>query len=114
INIDADEIILDIDTAIPCGLIINEVVTNSIKHAFPDDAEGEIYIQMQQNPEGYNLSLKDNGIGLPENLKINTTTLGLLLVNSLVRQLEGKLEVKRNQGTMFLISFKKLEYSQRI
>lgn len=115
INIDADEIILDIDTAIPCGLIINEVVTNSIKHAFPDDAEGEIYIQMQQNPEGYNLSLKDNGIGLPENLNINnTTTLGLLLVNSLVRQLEGILEVKRNQGTIFLISFKKLEYSQRI
>lgn len=116
VNIDADEIILDIDTAIPCGLIVNELITNSLKHAFPDDTEGEISIRMQQSPEGYyNLSLKDNGIGLPEELNItDSTTLGLLLINSLIRQLEGELEVKRNQGTIFLISFKKLEYTQRI
>lgn len=115
VNIYADDIVLDIDTAIPCGLIINELVTNSLIHAFPEIDKGELTIQMEQEHDEYYLKVADNGIGIPSKLDINnTTTLGLLLVNSLVGQLEGKLEVSRNQGTTFLISFKKLEYPDRM
>ncbi|MCE5213140.1 MAG: sensor histidine kinase, partial [Methanobacterium sp.] len=115
VNIDTDDIYLDIDTAIPCGLIINELVTNSLKHAFPDGEEGELTIKMEQDNSKYHLTVADNGIGLPPELDINnTTTLGLLLVNSLVGQLEGKLEVYHERGTTFHISFKKMKYQDRI
>lgn len=115
VNIDADDVILDIDTAIPCGLIINELITNSLKHAFPDEKEGEISIQMSQNSEGYLLMVKDNGVGLPEDLSAkNADTLGLLLVNNLVGQLDGKLEINQDHGTTFKIAFKKMEYQERI
>lgn len=115
LNIDAPDTILDIDTAIPCGLIVNELVTNSLKHAFPDGAQGEISIRMHQNAEGYNLIVADNGIGIPEEKDINkNTTLGLMLVKSLVDQLDGKLDVNKSNGTIFQISFKKMDYPDRI
>lgn len=114
-NVIAPDVYLNIDTAIPCGLIINELVTNSIKHAFPGGAYGEITIQMEQDLDEYHLKVSDNGIGLSPELNINNSpTLGILLVNSLVGQLEGNLEVNREQGTTFLITFKKLEYIDRI
>jgi PAS domain S-box-containing protein len=115
VNIETDDIFLNIDTAIPCGLIINELVTNSLKHAFPEDEQGELTIKIEQDEDEYYLTVADNGIGLPPEIDINnTTTLGLLLVNSLVGQLEGELDVKRDQGTTFTISFKKMKYPDRI
>ena len=115
VNIIANEIYLDIDTAIPCGLIINELVTNSVKHAFPGDRSGMIIIQIEQKGNMYYLTVSDNGIGIPPEKDIkNTETLGLLLVNSLVGQLEGTLEINREEGTTFHITFKKLEYLNRI
>lgn len=115
VNLVASDIYLNIDTAMPCGLIINELVTNSIKHAFPEDKTGTILIQMEQKDNQYYLTVSDNGTGLPPQLNIqNTETLGLMLVNSLVGQLEGNMDINREGGTTFNITFKKLEYSQRI
>ena len=110
----AQGVFLNIDTAIPCGLIINELVTNSIKHAFPEGTSGDIKVIMDQDDDKYHLEISDNGIGLPQNSISKSSTLGILLVNSLVGQLDGSIEVIRNQGTTYQIIIKKLEYKERI
>lgn len=102
---DLQKIYFDIDTAIPLGLIINEIVTNSIKHAFPNK-NGEIFIKIAQEDENYLIIVADNGIGLPKDLDIRKTgTLGLQLISNLVRQIDGELELKKTKGTEFRIKF---------
>ena len=106
LKINAENIFLDINKAVPCFLLINEVITNSIKHAFPDGRSGEIIINFSKNDE-YVINIKDDGIGLPKYLNIHeTNTLGMQLINGLTSQLDGKLEVKSNGGTEFIINFK--------
>jgi PAS domain S-box-containing protein len=104
---DIDDISLEIDTAVPCGLIINELITNSLKHAFPDGRNGEIYIAMKRDGDnGYILTVKDNGVGMPENIDLDQTiTLGLRLVKILTKQLNGSIEVCGNGGIEFIIQF---------
>jgi len=106
INVD-DNILLDIDRAIPCGLIINELVSNSLKHAFPEGKEGEIKIALHLIDEDeFELAVSDNGIGIPEDLDFrNTGSLGLQLVTALVKQLDGEIELNRTEGTEFRIKF---------
>jgi two-component sensor histidine kinase len=115
---DVVSISLNIETATPCGLIINELVTNSLKYAFPDDRQGVITITMKRNEDGsgYLLYIADNGIGLPEDLDIRRTdSLGLqLVVNLTESQLQGRIEVQRDQGTAFLIAFQEIRYPKRI
>lgn len=98
---------MNLDTATPCGLIITELVSNSIKHAFPKDRKGELLIKLNSNNnEKFILTVSDNGIGLPKDIDIqNTNTLGLQLVTSLVRQLKGTIEVDRSKGTEVKIAF---------
>ncbi len=104
---------IDIDTAIPCGLIINELVTNSLKYAFPDK-KGVLKVELIPVSDYIKLVVADNGIGLPPDIKLeNTSTLGLKMVNSLVHQLEGTLEVNRRDGTEFVIKFKELKYKYK-
>jgi PAS domain S-box-containing protein len=104
IKTDLQKIYLDIDTAIPLGLIINEIITNSIKHAFPGELKGEIFIKIVQEGENYLIVAADNGVGLPEDLDVEKTeSLGMQLVNNLVRQIDGELELKRTEGTEFRI-----------
>jgi|GEM_PF-2539299 len=106
LNTDLQKIYLDIDTAIPLGLIINEIITNSIKHAFPGELKGEIFIKIFQEGENYLIVVADNGVGLPEDLDVEkTASLGMQLVNNLVRQIDGELELKRTRGTEFRIKF---------
>ena len=109
---------MNIDTAIPCGLIINELVTNSLKYAFPQsesNGNGIIKIELNQVEDQFKLVISDNGVGMPSHIKPeNTETLGLQLVNSLVDQLEGTLEIDRQQGTKFTIIFSELNYKERI
>lgn len=117
LQIDADDIKMDIDTAIPCGLIINELVTNSLKYAFPGPNKEDIVKvglkKLQQDK--LRLFVSDNGVGLPENLDMeNVETLGLKMVKILVNQLKGTLEVDRANGTRFKIIFKELKYENRI
>jgi PAS domain S-box-containing protein len=107
LNIDVDDVRLDIDRAIPCGLIINELVTNSFKYAFPGNASGEIYVGLHVSGEGKaHLEVMDTGRGLPDGLDVrNTETLGLQLVNILVEQLQGRLNVRGSPGARFSITF---------
>ena len=98
-------IYLDIDKAIPCGLIINELVSNSLKYAFPDGRKGEIRIGLEHSDNVYTLKVGDNGAGLPPGLDFrNTTSLGLQLVNTLVGQLEGTIGLSDGSGTRFRIT----------
>jgi len=107
IKIDSEETFLDINKAIPCGLIINELVFNALKHAFPEGRKGEIHIEMYPCKKGrHTLIISDNGTGFPEDIDFkNTDSLGLQLVNDLVRQIEGALELDREGGTTFKIEF---------
>jgi len=96
-----------VDTAIPCGLIINELVTNALKHAFPDDRKGIIKVFFgRRKPHGYRLEVKDNGIGIPRNLDVcRAGSLGLQLVVVLLEQLNGRLELIVEGGTAFRMDF---------
>ena len=110
LKLDLAEIWFDPDTAIPCGLIINELVTNSLKYAFPQAKAGEIYIKLSDDSKLLNLIVSDNGIGLPPNFNIEEVeSLGLQLVYNLTEQLDGNLEILGNKGTAFKISFSKPE-----
>jgi len=108
LTIDAEDLPLNIDQAIPCGLIINELVTNSFKHAFPDGRQGKVNISLHPTgKDSVELTISDNGTGIPEDIDLKTiNTLGLRLVRSLTEdQLKGKLELNRNEGTEFKICF---------
>ena len=110
--IDVGQISLGIDTAIPCGLIINELVSNSLKYAFPDGRHGEIRVSLKrENGDGlYRLVIADNGVGLPASIEPRkTTTLGLQLVTTLVDQLNGSIEIRRGNGTEFIVTFSEME-----
>ena len=114
ININVDNVVLDIDTAIPSGLIINELVSNSLKHAFPNDQEKEIYINLYSENGKIILVIGDNGIGLPNDLNIQKIeSLGLSLVKNLVNQLNGKLEFRNDNGAEFKIIFTVLKDKNR-
>lgn len=106
LRVEAKDVQLDINRAIPCGLIINELVTNALKHAFPGDRQGELAIVMQTDEGGrYRLTIKDTGIGLPEEFDLSQSkTLGFQIVRDLVKQLDGTVEVKRDGGTEFVIT----------
>jgi PAS domain S-box-containing protein len=108
LNIDVGHINLDIDRAIPCGLIVNELVTNALKHAFPSGRQGDIAIRLQYRDDGrMRLTVSDNGTGLPPGVDFrNTNTLGLQLVNMLTRQLAGDIELQNENGASFTLSFR--------
>jgi two-component sensor histidine kinase len=106
-KIDADNVELDINQAIPCGLIVNEIVSNSLKHAFPDGRSGAVHVEMKkEEPSRLKLVIRDDGIGIPENVDIrNPSTLGLQIVSDLVGQLDGTIEIEHGKGTAFTIRF---------
>ena len=109
-------VFFEIDTSVPLGIIINELISNSLKYAFQGRNHGEIRIKLHRNENGeyksegcksnFVLTVSDDGIGIPESLNIeDLDSLGLQLVTSLVDQLDGELELKRNNGTEFVIRF---------
>jgi PAS domain S-box-containing protein len=101
------EVLLNIDRAVPCGLLLNELVSNALKYAFPGDREGTIQVRLDAGTNGeYTLKVADDGVGLPPGLDLaHTSTLGLQLIDTLVRQLGGRLEVDRRAGAAFHITF---------
>ena len=116
LEINVEDASLGIDTAIPCGLIVNELVSNSLKYAFPigggafdgrSEPEGEIRIDLRSDNGGnLMLTVSDSGVGFPDNLDFRETeSLGLQLVNTLTEQLEGSIELDRTGGTKFKITF---------
>jgi two-component sensor histidine kinase len=106
---DVRDVSLGIDSAIPCGLVVNELVTNSLKHAFPDGRRGEVLISLHPTPENMiELIVRDNGVSIPADIDIRKTeSLGLHLVTILVEnQLHGEINLDRSKGTEFLVRFK--------
>jgi len=106
LKINVDNVNLKLDAAIHCGLIINELISNSLKYAFPAGKEGEICIDLYRNNNHFILTVSDNGIGFPKDLDFhNTASLGLQIVTALTNQLEGTIELNREVGTEFKIMF---------
>jgi len=107
LNVNIDDLNLDIDTLIPCGLIINEILTNSFKHAFDGHDDPEITITMKKaGDENVTLSISDNGCGLPDGYDIsNPTGLGHRLIKPLIKQIRGTMEVHVEGGTKFKLTF---------
>jgi two-component sensor histidine kinase len=104
--VESATISLGIDDMVPCGLAISELISNSLKYAFPDGRDGRIDIRVNKAPDGeIEMIVGDDGVGLPEDLDYrNTNTMGMGLVVSLVeRQLGGRLELDRTEGTRFKI-----------
>ena len=129
LNIDLEEnISFNMDTAVPLGIIVNELVSNSLKHAFTGRDEGEVRIKLHRDKStefeskdsestgtgtGFTLIISDNGVGVSENLDIeNLDSLGMQLVTSLVDQLDGELQLKRENGTEFTVRFKITEKNE--
>ena len=103
---DIDDISLSIDTAIPCGLIINELVSNALKHAFPQNKSGEIQFSFKRKEKDIILLISDNGDGIPAKIDIkNTSSLGMRLINSLTKQLGGNILSEGAKGTTFKLMF---------
>ena len=108
LKIEVEDVFLDIDTAIPCGLIINELVSNCLKHAFPGGKSGEITVRLRSLDGKTELLVSDNGVGIPEDMNpFEAESLGLRLVTILAEdQLEGDIGLDRSKGTSFYITFK--------
>ena len=108
LNIQVDEVALDMDHAVSCGLILNELMTNALKYAFPDGRAGTIRVELHTTSGNIlNLRVADDGVGIPADFDIhNAKSLGLQLVNSLVAQLDARLEMENSEGTAFQVSFK--------
>ncbi len=107
VSVDMDSLALDVNVGIPCGLIVNELVSNSLKYAFPGGRTGTIRLGIDKNGAGNHvLTVADNGIGFPPEVDFrNTASLGLKLVNVLTGQIHGTLELSRAEGTAFSITF---------
>ena len=113
--IQVENVKLNIETAVPCGLIISELVSNSLKYAFPEGKNGKMRVSLKRHYNNYELTISDNGIGFPEDIDFrNTNSLGLQLVNTLVEQIDGEITLDYIQGTKFTIIFKEMEYKERI
>ncbi|MEG5031994.1 PAS domain S-box protein [Microcoleus sp. AT3-D2] len=115
-NLKIAPIFLNIETAIPCGLIINELVSNSLKYAFVSSLCGEITINFYEiNCHQFHLTIQDNGRGFPADFDVeNTETLGLRLVRMLAYQLEASIAIDSQRGTCYTLIFQELNYRQRI
>ena len=105
---DIQKTVIDIETAIPCGLILNELISNALKYAFPKDLSGEIKIALKLKQSGIvELSVSDTGVGLSDHFDLSKIkSMGMRLVEALVEQVHGKMEIKKNNGTTFNIWFK--------
>jgi PAS domain S-box-containing protein len=105
LHMELDDLTFDVDTAIPCGLILNELLSNALKYAFPDGRSGDIHIMLRGEADHVTLSVRDTGIGFPAGVDFqNTESLGLQLVRMLTEQLGGTLTLMGEIGTMFTVS----------
>jgi two-component sensor histidine kinase len=109
IRISVEDVNIEMDQAVPLGLIVSELVSNSLKYAFPPARSaqiGEVQITAWREPSGgLVVSVGDNGVGIPENLDIeNSSTMGLQLVRLFVTQLQGQLAIQRKPGTTFTVT----------
>jgi PAS domain S-box-containing protein len=123
LQLDLEPVTLNIETAMPCGLIVNELVSNSLKYAFPQKRLGILRVHFYIHPESkkhhkerrFVLVVGDNGVGIRHDINWQSTnSLGLRLVRMLTRQLEGGIELDREEGSLFRITFTELQYRERL
>ncbi len=108
LELDLKDVILDINLSISLGLILNELLTNSLKHAFPDNRDGKLKVSLKEEDSNLELIISDNGVGLPADFDLKkTNSLGLELVDSLIEQHRGKLSINTKDNTEFKITIKK-------
>lgn len=114
-HLQIEKIDLNIETAHPCGLLVNELISNALEHGFPEQRKGNIWITLRQDSNRkIVLKIEDDGIGFPEDLDFRETeSLGMQLVCTLIEQLEGEIEMKRDRGTCFELIFSELHYTNR-
>jgi len=106
VEIETESALLEMTQAVPCGLIVNELLTNALKHAFPEGRQGTIQVSFGGDQTDWRLEVSDNGIGLPADvLPDRVNSMGFQLIQLLVQQLNGGLELTRNSGTQFVIKF---------
>ena len=105
---DFQDISLNLDQAIPSGLIVNELVSNAMKHAFKNRTKGLIKLSVTEKGGKVTISVSDNGVGLPDNFDPKESdSLGIYLVHALIEQLDAQMEIISRSGTTFLITFEK-------
>lgn len=110
LKLNTDDVKLNINQAIPCALMLNEIITNSLKHAFPNGKSGLVNITVKEETNTVYLTIADNGVGFDiDASQENSTTLGMTLIKSLVKQLEGEIEIESKNGTCIRVSFEKKE-----
>ena len=107
LKLDIDKVFLSLDISIPCGLIINELLSNALKYAFPENKKGKILISVKEAKKArIEIKVEDNGVGFPKDIDIKKgESLGMLLVNTLVEQIDGNIKVRSKEGTKYLITF---------
>ena len=115
-NINIEDVALNIETAIPCGLLIDEMVANSLKYAFPNRRSGKINIELHSDKHNkFTLIVSDNGIGIPKDVDTEkASTFGMQLIKYLTKQLKGTIELDRNHGTRYKLQFTELKYKDRV
>ncbi len=115
LEIEVGDVRLDINSAVPCGLLISELISNALKHAFPKGRKGTVSIRLRREKDGsVKIKVADDGVGLPESMDFRRTeSFGLQIVDLLIGQLEGTIELDRKKGTAFTVSFRDLEYKPR-
>jgi two-component sensor histidine kinase len=106
LNMNIKAVPMNVDLAVPCGLIINEIITNSIKHAFPNNREGEIYIEVSENSDKeLLLIISDDGVGFKDGFDMfKSETMGFKMLLALIEQIDGKIELFKDKGTLFKIT----------
>ncbi len=110
VDLQVEDILLNINQAIPCALMVNEVVTNAYKHAFSHQKEGEIAIQLYEEESNVVVDISDNGVGIPDNvMQEDSSTIGMTLINLLKQQLEGEIHFNIESGTQFRLEFEKAD-----
>ncbi|NLS94868.1 MAG: HAMP domain-containing protein [Planctomycetaceae bacterium] len=105
IGLEVEPLPLPLDLAIPCGMMVNELICNAMEHAFPNCRSGEIHIGFHSDRSGYCLEVADNGVGMRTEPADTNASLGMKVVQALVRQLHGTLDVRQNGGTAFVLRF---------
>lgn len=106
IHIDCDNIVLNVNQAVPCALILNEAISNAIEHAFPDQEKGTIWVKFKKKDNRILVSIKDDGIGIPDSvLESKKPSMGMTIIQTLVKQLNAEKEFSNNNGTELKFSF---------